>query len=294
LDPQKGQLPEGLVVDSTGEHALVGLAPTGEILSIDLRSGATTHFGNVPALPPNKAFLLGLALDKAGNLLAGVASSTPDYQPGIYKLPPTGGAGTLFASNEGLVFPNGLSVEEDGSLLVTDSLMGSIFKITSTGAAELWLKDPLLAGDMSAPCANGAGFPIGANGIVVSKGSVFVLNTDHGSIVKVPLEKDGAAGMASTFVAPNCSTLGGADGLALDADGALLVAANQINAITRVDVAGSVTVLVEDHGLDFPASLAVIGGGADRQVLITNAALKSARTPGGVPHPGLLRLSPIP
>ena len=290
LDASKGELPEGLAVDPAGDSAFVGLAPTGQILAIRLTDGKVTPFGSIPALTPGTRYLLGMAFDKAGSLYAGVASSSPDYQPGIFRMPAAGGPAKLFASDPGLVFPNGLVFDDSGSLFVTDSLSGVIFKIDTNGAVTKWASDPLLVGDTKAACANGAMFPIGANGIAIFEGAAYVVNTDHGSLLKIAIKGDGSAGAISTLVAPDCATLGGADGLSVDADGSLLVAANGINAITRVTPEGKATVLVSNGKLDFPASTWITAGKGGKTLLVTNAALKSAQTPGATPRPGLLSL----
>ena len=289
LDPAAGELPEGLAVNPAGDSAFVGLAPTGKILAIRLSDGKVSPFGSIPTPPPNGGYLLGMTFDKAGNLFAGVASSSAAYQPGIFKVPAAGGPATLFASAPGLNFPNGLVFDDSGALLVTDSLSGIIFKIDTKGVATKWASDPLLVGDTKAACANGAAFPIGANGIVVANGAAYVVNTDKGSLLKIAINGDGTAGAISTFVPSDCATLGGADGLSADDDGSFLVAANGINAITRVTADGKASILVSKGKLDFPASTWITTGKGSKDLLITNAALKSAQTPGGMPTPGLLR-----
>jgi hypothetical protein len=68
------------------------------------------------------------------------------------------------------------------------------------------------------------------------------------------------------------------------------VAANGINAVTRVTMTGEATVVAIRGPLDFPASIAVAGANAEKKLYVTNAALKSAQTPGATPKPGLLVL----
>jgi sugar lactone lactonase YvrE len=291
LDPAQGQLPEGLAVSPLGDTAYVGIAPTGQILAVSLADGAVRPFGSVPPPPPNGGYLLGLTLDGAGSLFVGVASASEDYEPGIFRLPATGGEGELFASAPGLRFPNGLAFDEGGSLFVTDSLAGTVFRVDPGGAATLWSSDVRLGGDVGAPCANGAGFPIGANGIVVSRDAVFVVNTDHGSLLEIARNSDGSAGAVSTIVGGDCATLGGADGLVEDGQGGFFVAANAIDSITHVSAERRVSVLRAGGGLDFPASLSVTRGKDGPALLITNAALKSVQAPGGAPTPGLVQIS---
>jgi sugar lactone lactonase YvrE len=149
----------------------------------------------------------------------------------------------------------------------------------------------LLLGDLNGPCANSAGFPIGANGIAIFGGAVFVANTDHGSMLKIPMNSDGSAGQVETFVASDCATLGGADGLVVDSAGRLFVAANAINAVTEVSPAGEARVLIQSPEFDFPTSLALVEGNQRATLFITNAALQTAQTPDASPRPGLLSFS---
>ncbi len=290
LDPSKGELPEGIAVDSSGTTAYIGLAPTGQVLKLDVATSEVTPFGSVPPLPPNGAYLLGLTLSREGELFAAVASSS-EYPAGVYRFADDGGDATLFASHEALQFPNGLVFDESGDLFVTDSLSGAIFKVTAKGTVTEWASDPLLRGDLNGPCTNGAQFPIGANGIAISGSSVFVVNTDMGSMLEIPMDGEGNAESVQTFAASDCATLGGADGLVVDSSGHFFVAANAINSITEVSPSGEARILIESPEFDFPASPALVEGKDGTTLFVTNAALKSAQTPGDEPRPGLLRFS---
>lgn len=290
LDPMKGQLPEGLTLDASGEHAFLGLAPTGQILRVSLADGAVTTFGNVPPPPSGKGFLLGILQRPGGELFAGVTSSSADYQAGVYKLSSSGGVGVLYGKHPDLVFPNGLAFGSDGVLFVTDSLTGAIFRIAPDGTTTKWASEPLFVGDMHAPCANGAAFPIGVNGIVVTKDAIYTVHTDKGELLQTPINADGSAGPSTIVSGPDCTTLGGADGLTMDDDGSFYVAANAINSITRVTRDGKATVLASKDKFDFPASVSVGRASGGKALYVTNAALKSAQAPGGAPAPGLLVL----
>jgi sugar lactone lactonase YvrE len=290
LDATRGELPEGLALDADGTTAYVGLAPSGKILAVDTELGTVEPFGSVPTPPANEGYLLGLAVSQSGDLFAGVASSTPSYQAGIYRLPPNGGEAVLFATHPELRFPNGLAFDDQGALFVTDSLSGSIFRVDAQGQLDSWASDPRFVGAVDGPCANGAGFPIGANGIVIDAATAYVVNSDQGSLLRIAIRPDGGAGEISTVVATDCAALGGADGLAMDGAGALIVAANAIDAITRVSKSGEATVIFAGGAFDFPASLALHATASGEQVFVTNAALKSAQTAGATPHPGLVKL----
>ncbi len=290
LDAAKGELAEGLVINKAGDTAYVGYAPTGKIVKISLADGKVSDFGTVPMPPPmNKGFVLGLALDATENLYVAVGSfDVALYSPGIYKIAAAGGAGTVFATNPGMTTPNGLVFDATGNLFAADSASGSIFKINAAGVATMWLTDPLLEGETPSKCAGGSGLKIGANGIALSnaKTDFYVANSNKASVVKIAIKADGTAGAVTDFSKTDCLNLGGADGISVDADGSLLIAANGINAITRVGMDGKPTIVIDKDKLDSPASTWI----SNKTLFITNAAFTSAQTQGGMPKPGLLKL----
>jgi sugar lactone lactonase YvrE len=284
FDPTKSELPEGLAIDPTGTTAYVGFAPTGQIVQVSLADGTVTDYGTVPTPPANGGFVLGLALDKGGNLYVGVASFMAGYQPGIYQIPKGGGAGTLFAKDPKLTFPNGLLFDEAGTLWVAVST-GVVFNVAPTGTVSTWLSDPLLVSNKNSPCALGLG--IGANGIAIMNGDVYVSNTDVASLVKIPVNADGSAGTASNFIAPNCATLKGADGIIVAPDNTFYLAGNAQNAMLHVGADASVEVVTMGAPLDFPASPLLIPGAKGTTLYVTNLAYISAMTKGGNPKPSL-------
>ncbi|MBV9949152.1 MAG: hypothetical protein JOZ69_20050 [Myxococcales bacterium] len=274
------QLPEGLWLLDGGEAGVttpvVSWAPQATLVTVG-SDGGVSIFGAVEAGAPTGTNTLGITTDPSGNVYVGIATFTPDAgvvpPPGVYKFPPTGGPGTLFSSDPAMNFPNGLDYI-DGQLFVADS-EGTIFTVDlTTGTATPWSSDPLLAPDPAA-CDGGLPNPIGANGIVHDTANVFVTNTNHGRIVKIPLGADGGAGTAATLI-ESCSALLGADGLVLDpTDNSLIVAANVQNKIVRVNAGGTTTTVLPSGGpLDFPASVVIQGTpDAGRRLLFTNLSL---------------------
>ena len=284
FDASKGELPEGLVI--RGGNAFVGYAPTGEIVRVDLAGGGVTPFGSVPKPVPNLGFLTGLEVDSDSSVLAALVSFSRDVQPGIYRVPATGGAATLFAKHADMAFPNGLVWDGAGKLFVTDSAAGAVFAITPTGEAVKWTSDAWLKGDKDY-CGRGIGaaFDIGANGIVLRDGAFYVANSDKAAIVKIPILADGTAGTAEPFVSPDCEALGGADGLALAPNGDIVVADNRQDKLVRVTPEGVVHVVSTGAPLDFPASVAFAGS----SLVTTSFALNRAST-GGQAEPALVAL----
>ena len=118
--------------------------------------------------------------------------------------------------------------------------------------------------------------PFGANGLGFNKASIilFVANTGNDTVVKIPVAA-GVPGAPAVFV----NSINGADGLILDDDDNLWVAANQADEIVVVNPSGRVIAKLGDfNGIDrkgsplgflFPASLVRVG----HFIYVTNLAL---------------------
>jgi sugar lactone lactonase YvrE len=284
FDAAAGQLPEGLVVSA--ETAFVGFAPTSQVMRVDLKTFAQSPWGTLPTPVAGKGFMTGLARSPTGEIYAGLASFVPEVQAGIYRIAKQGGAATLFAKDAALPFPNALAFDQDSSLFVSDSGTGSVFQIAADGSAVRWASGPLLTGDKDGCAAAGPGFAVGANGLVVERDAVYVVNMDQATLVKIPRDAQGQAGAAVIIAGPDCDALGGADGLAVAPDQSFVIAVNRQNKLVHVSRGGDVQALTSGPPLDFPASVAY-GGSA---LYATNFAFKtaSAHQPA---LPGLLRLA---
>src|SRR5207244_4152107 len=134
---------------------------------------------------------------RAGTLYAAAATFGATFQAGLYRFPAGGGMATLFARDTmgRMNFPNGIDFDASGSFFVTDSGSGSVFKISSDGmTVTQWVTDATLRGG-GTMCGPGAGFPIGANGIVVDATgmNVYVTNTDQATMVRIPIASGGMA-----------------------------------------------------------------------------------------------------
>ena len=263
FDPKKSQLPEGLALgNNNSKDIFVSWAPIGKVAKIDKDNLNVSEYGSWPTIPPNKGFMLGLSFDKKGMLYAAVASLTPELKSGVYRLPPGGSVAkaTLFASDKNMTFPNDLLFGPQGQLFVSDSASGSLFVVKPNGHVIKWLSDPLLKGDRNFCPPAQLPIKVGANGIAFDKNgtSLFVLNTDRASIIRVPIMKDGIAGKPQLFVGPDCKNLNGADGVVVDNnDGSMIVAVNKLNKIVKVSMDKKITVLESGGILDFPASVKI-------------------------------------
>ncbi len=277
-DPAAGEFPEGIAVDKSG-NIYVSLDGLGQVrkISPDGSESLFVDFGEAGAL--------GLAVDAPGNVYVARNSGNPATH-GVWRISPDG-AGERLPGSEQIVFPNALAFDKRGNLYVTETfglddagnfIDGAVWRIPPGGSAELWIRHPSLAGvnwpDLPFP------FPIGANGISYRHGALYVANTEQAHIVRIPVLKDGSAGMPE-IITDDFEALFVLDGMALDVHGniyALVIAQSKLVRIDPSD--GSVTTLATaEDGLDFPASLAFGTGKGDRQsVFITNFAIGP---PGG-------------
>jgi sugar lactone lactonase YvrE len=285
FDPAAGELPEGLVLN--GSVAYVGFAPTSRVVRVDVGTGATTAYGQLPPPVAGKGFMTGLAQSAEGEVYAGLASFVPEVQAGIYRIPKSGGTALLFAKDAALPFPNALAFDHDGSLWATDSGTGSVFQIDRSGRAQRWATGDALMGRKESCGSAGPGFAIGANGIVVERDAVYVVNMDQATLVKIPRDSAGNAGAPSLLAGPDCAALGGADGLTRAPDGSFVIAVNRQNKIVRVRAGGVIETIAIGAPLDFPATVAYRGS----TLYATNFALKTASA-GKPSAPGLLRVRP--
>ena len=168
---------------------------------------------------------------------------------------------------------NALTFDSAGNTYISDSFQGIIWKATGSTCPQVataWVTHPLLA-TSGVP-------PFGANGLQFNKAgnALFVANTGNDQIIKIPVT-GGTPGTPVVFV----NSINGADGLIIDKDDNIWVAANQADEIVVVDPTGKAIAKLGDfngltkdgvaRGLLFPASPVF---SRDKQVLyVTNLAL---------------------
>jgi len=256
--------PEGITTDSHGNVYVTTFMPTGSPpgqLFVFNRHG---HLQRQISVQDSSNLLLGLAFhpDNHGLLVIDFGKAQ------VLKVNPFSGESSLFAAIPG-GGPNALTFDKQGNVYVSDSGQGIIWRIGPYGGMpESWVNSALLR-TSGVP-------PFGANGLAFNKNrdALFVANTGDDRIIKIPVN-GGTAGEPVVFV----NSINGADGLIIDRDDNLWVAANQANEIVVVDKTGrAIAKLGDFDGLDrrgapkgflFPASLARHDG----WIYVTNLAL---------------------
>jgi sugar lactone lactonase YvrE len=250
--PDRGEYPEGIAVDRRGA-SYVGIAGTGEVRRF-APDGAQRSVTTLP-IGTSGGFLLGLATPRPGVLY--VADNSHEAAThGIWEVVdrPGGATARLLAPLPPEGQPNGVATDAAGNVFVGDSLLGVVWRITPAGRVQRWSDDALLAPSTV--------FGIGANGVLVHDGALYVANTDLGTIVRIPIRPDGTAGHAARWAAD--PLLVGADDIAFDARGNLYVSSFSANTLNRVGRDGRVTVLADAaDGLDYPAGIEFGGSPAD-------------------------------
>jgi sugar lactone lactonase YvrE len=271
-------LPEGLAVGPNGD-LYVGLL-SGEIRKVT-PDGEVSSF---VTLDPDQGFLLGLAFNQQDVLYAALASSNPETH-GIWEIQDDGTA-QRFAALDEQGLPNFIVVDRSGNLLVSDSFLGKIWKITPAGEVSVWAEDDLLLG---AAAESPIGLAVGANGMAFGKDdALYVANTDLGRLVRVRMHPDGSAGSVKTVL--ENEGLKGADGIAFDQKDNIYLAVNRRDKLVKITPDEEIKTLATD-GLDFPASIAFGVGEELESLYVTNLAfLRAQGLVEGTPNPSLVRL----
>jgi sugar lactone lactonase YvrE len=273
-DPAAGELPEGVAVDKRGE-VFVSVSPLGQVRKVD-RDGSETLLAQL--VPPGSGLgIAGLAVDAPGNVYAAAITFDPATS-GVYKIARDGSFVRL-PGTAAIGFPNGITLDKEGNVYVTDTTRGAVWRVPARGGdAHVWFESPLLIG-------TGAfefGFPLGANGIAYRQNAIVVGNTERARLVRVEIEPDGSAGAFSVLA--ESQALLGVDGIAFDVHGDVWAAVIAQSTIVRVSPSGVVTtVATAADGLDWASSIAF---GKNGDLWAVNFAIG----PPGGPGPALLRL----
>jgi hypothetical protein len=261
LDQAAGQQPENIALEPDGSADLT-FAYTGEVARVD-RAGRVRIIAQVPVpgdgdVPGDhhRIFLGGIVRAPDGALYVAVSTGTSGGT-GVYRIR-SGAAPVRIAALPAGGFLNGMAADWSASrLYVADSAHPVIWSVpTRGGAPEEWA-----TGDALTPVG---GF--GANGVKVHGGAVWVSNIGAGTLIRVPVRRDGTSGAARVVA----SGLGPVDDFAFTGGGrTVLAAVNQENKVVMIDGSGRAEdVLTSADGLDNPTSVAVRG----RRVYVTDGA----------------------
>ena len=248
--------PEGIAVAPDGTLFAAGLS--GNICVVS-PAGKVTRVIPVPPGPAGVTNLLGELFGGDNTLyVVDIADFTANGTHAFgrtLKVDVASGATRTLA--DGFLAPNAIAQDEEGTLFVSDSFAGAIYKVNpEEGGRTLWKQDVKLRTTGSPP--------FGANGIAFDRDGrfLYVANTGDSAILRIPVNADGSAGDVQVFAkgasAADPKLLHGADGIAFDVHGQLWVCANQADEIQVLSRTGSLVARFSGTGsnaLHFPASL---------------------------------------
>ena len=259
--------PEGLTVDKHGDVYVTTFAVTapagtpGQLFVFDSRGNLKRQV----SIAGSSSFLLGLAFHPQTNDLLVLDFGGKQ----VLRVNPNSGNSSVFMTVTGNAGLNALNFDSAGNVYVSDSFQGIIWRTGPRGGAGVaWVQDSLLT-TTGVP-------PFGANGLQFNSDetSLFVANTGNDTIVRIPVNA-GAPGTPVVFT----NSVNGADGLFLDGEDNIWVAANQADEIVVINKDGQAIAKLGDFGgidsagapigLLFPASPALAGG----YVYVTNLSL---------------------
>jgi DNA-binding beta-propeller fold protein YncE len=269
LDLAEGRLPENIAM-APGGSAYVTFARARQVATIS--PGSTVRI--LATLPepadggvhtPALGFPLttGIVRHHDGTVYFLYATGTADLT-GVWRLRP-GGRPQRIAALPADGLPNGLALDaRTHTLYVTDSTLGTIWSVPTTGGTPTaWSTAPELAG---------TGF-LGANGLKLHNGALWATNLDKGTVLRIPIRRDGHAGTVRT----RATGLAGIDDFTFTGRGDRLLAALDLSnevALVRPDGTHS-TVLTGADGLQGPTSVALRGD----TVYVPSAAYLTAEDP---------------
>jgi DNA-binding beta-propeller fold protein YncE len=296
--PDGVRFPEGIAANPATGDIFVGTFDSGSPNKLMRftrhgRLAAIKDFGATPLLGldfdarQNKLYILNFGASKLQRLPAGFDAATVVEDVATFPAigapaprstgNPDGSSDTITFGSNKFPAPNAMTFSRSGSLYVSDSFQGAIFRIDNVATCTqpcfvaLVAQDPLLAT---------AGFPpFGANGIALSadETELFIANTGDNRVLRMDL--------ATKAVTVFAESVHGADGIAVDHSGRLWVAANQGDEIVALNDTGRVVARLGEFqgiardgtpvGLLFPASPLILGD----WIYVTNLALPLTGSP---------------
>ncbi|MFI0967645.1 SMP-30/gluconolactonase/LRE family protein [Streptomyces sp. NPDC021080] len=250
-DLAAGEQPENVLVEPSGD-LIVALSRAGKIERVTPKGARQTLATlpkpadggkNAPVL--GFSLITGLARTHDGTLFVGYVTGDAALT-GIWRIQP-GHKPHRIAALPATSFPNGMGLDaRTGKLYVADSALGIIWQLrTSGGPITKWVDSTELDREDL----------LGANGLKVHNGAVWVSNSDKGTLLRYPLGHTGRAGKPQVKISGH----GFIDDFTFIGRGDTVLAAmdpqNEV-ALFRPDGTAT-TVLTAADGLQGPTSIAV-------------------------------------
>lgn len=233
---------------------------SGTVYRLDA-GGESTALASIPFGVNNSscgaASALGVAVSDDGGIWVVVASGVPQSH-GIWRIGEDGSKQLAIPMDPNLApIPNDLVFGSNGTLYVTESKKGAIWRATPGGTAEPWLQSDLLA--------PGQWGQFGANGIAFRDDALYVGNFDKGFVLQIPVGSDRSPG-SPVVVAKE---LPGIDGIDFDPLGRLYGVSATWARLVRILPAGNSDIVLDlsDMGMPYPSGIAFAPDGDDSSVV---------------------------
>ncbi|MFJ5924376.1 hypothetical protein ACIQF6_17435 [Kitasatospora sp. NPDC092948] len=272
FDVTAGQTAENIALEPDGS-ADITFSVSHQIAHVTL-DGRTRVLATLPTPPDGgvntpvfgQPIATGIARGQDGTLYVLYVAGSADLT-GVWRLAPGSSAPEHIAALPADSIPNGMALDgRTGTLYIADSNLSTIWTVPTTGgAATRWATAPELG-----PTAD----DLGANGLKLHGDAVWVTNTSHGTVLRVPIGRNGRPGAVET----RATGLGPVDDFDFTGRGDQLLAAlvEGPGQVLLVDPDGThSTVLTAANGLQNPTSVAVRG----RTAYIASAAYSTGTDP---------------
>ena len=226
----------------------------------------------VPPGPTGMVALRGMVVDGQGNLYVADLANGERGRGRVIRVSARGRQSVLAAALSG---PTGLALDRDGVVYVANALDGTIRWIGPDGTSAVFVDDGLLA-------PRGPG-ELGASGMVFANdgSALYISNPSTDRLLRLAINADGSAGRLTLLAdggelrsgVRSAGLLEGPEGLAVDGDGNVLVAARS-DEIDLISPRGRVLGRLPSGGgsvFSGPTTLALSG----RYVYVANLGLKT-------------------
>jgi sugar lactone lactonase YvrE len=269
-----GQLPENIAL-SAGGSVDVNFNGADELANIS-STGTITPLGTLPKVPgggtgtPRLKMPFSAGIVNNNGAIYSVFSTGLASLNGVYLTLPDGTTSRIAALPAGSL-ANGIAENfTTGTLYITDSALGKVWTVSAGGGIPTtWASGKLLEGVK--------GF--GANGLKLHDGALYVSNTSLGTLVRIPILKNGEAGVAKV-VAKNLPSID--DFAFIPGTNNLIAALNFANEVAYVQSNGTHSIILTvANGLENPSAVAI----SHSTVYITNADYYTLKGPSVMEAP---------
>jgi len=257
FDLASGQRPENALLEPDGDLVVsmsqaaevVRITPRGTLSVIARLPHPADGGRNVPVL--GFALSEGLARADDGSIYVGYEAGDQELN-GIWRVKPGGRPQRIIALPAD-TFPNGMALDRHtGQLYFADAIRGVVWRAPASGGrATVWADGPELK-------VTGR-FGLGANGLKLHNGAVWVTNFDQGLLLRIPMTRAGSAGPIQTRAELGG---GGPDDFVFvdDHHDDTIVALDPGNQVQFVRSDGTTSTILSAHdGLQGPTSIVLRG-----------------------------------